>query len=265
MINRFENGIKTPEEAYWLGFIVGDGCIYENRYRLKIALSIKDVNHLKKFLRFLGLDEDKISFYGFMCEVKVDNKKLLESLYKLGLVQNKVRKTHSGLIPKKFVRDFIRGLFDADGTIHLRFPKKYMSADLHMYGTFDILKGIKNIINKNFKNNVGYLSLSKDQLTTLGFRGRWLVEKIGHYLYDNSKIYLERKYKLFRKLFEYNKKYERKWNKFSEKDILEIRQFFKSGKKQKKIAKDFEISQSFVSRILNNKRYSKLNLPKGRR
>ena len=55
--------IDTPEKAYWLGFIMADGCVmiskrirklktYETiqqRYFLKIALSSVDTQHLEKF------------------------------------------------------------------------------------------------------------------------------------------------------------------------------------------------------------------------
>lgn len=51
---RFEKGISSPEESYWLGFLVGDGIIYENRYRVRLSLQKKDRKHLEKFVKFLG-------------------------------------------------------------------------------------------------------------------------------------------------------------------------------------------------------------------
>ena len=60
----FQN-IDTPEKAYWAGFITADGCIEDlartrangsiyHNYRLRFCLAYKDINHLKKFIRFLN-------------------------------------------------------------------------------------------------------------------------------------------------------------------------------------------------------------------
>lgn len=257
---RFSKGISSAEEAYWFGFLVGDGCIYENRYRLKLSLQKKDSGHLIKFAKFLGYGEDRIHFYGSMAEFRVDNKELLTRLYKLGLCQNKVHKTHKGLIPKKFKRDFVRGLFDADGTIHLRHQKNYLTANFHICGTYDLLSGIESELVKKIRKNNGTVGcICINQPSTLEVNGRWLIEKVGHYLYDGTETFLERKHKIFQTIFAYNKKHSRQWNRFARKDIKKIKKLYDRGSiTQEKIARIFGISQTFVSRIINGKRYEKL-------
>jgi|GEM_PF-6662346 len=257
----FNHGITSPEEAYWFGFLVGDGCIYEDRYRLKVALQKSDRDHLLKLAEFLGYDSMRVHIYGNLAEFKVDNKKLLISLYKLGLCQNKVHKTHKGLIPEKFSRDFIRGLFDADGTIHLRTNKNYLTADFHIYGTYNLLEGVKNNLIKNVNDGTSFGYLSKGSPSLMGFRGRWVVERIGQYLYPEFGPYLERKFQIFQSLFSYNKKNKRRYNQLDLKQIRKIKQLYKSGLKQKEIAEGYSLSQSFISRIINNRRY--LNLLRG--
>jgi intein/homing endonuclease len=254
---RFSGGIKSPEEAYWFGFLVGDGCVYENRYRLKLSLQKKDLEHIDKFAKFLGYGKDRIHLYGSMAEFRVDNKRLLNSLYALGLCQNKVYKTHKGLIPNDFSRDFIRGLFDADGTVHLRSEGNHLTADFHIYGNYDLLGGVRDFLLRGIEStNSGYVSRGKP--STLGFRGRWLVEKIGRYLYDGTEVCLGRKRQIFQKLFEYNKNNIRKWSRFEGQDLTKIKNFYrKEGLSQKEIAKIFDVSQPLISRILNNKRYGK--------
>lgn len=252
---KFKNGVNSPEESYWLGFLVGDGTIYENRYRLKLSLGRKDKKHVERFAMFLGHSKNRVCLYGSMAEFRVDNKQLLNNLYNLGLCANKVHKTHRGLIPKKYKRDFIRGLFDADGTIHFRKNKKIKTPDFHIYGTKDLLEGVGDIFLKDMKLQ-RCISTSKGQPRVLEYGGRWIVEKIGHYLFDKATICLERKYRMFQNIFEYNKNHERQWKKFSRKVIYEIRDLYKRGSiTQLKIAGKFKISQPFVSRIINNKRY----------
>lgn len=46
----------TYESAYWLGFLYADGNFYNNK-RLTLTLSIKDENHIKKFIKFLEMED----------------------------------------------------------------------------------------------------------------------------------------------------------------------------------------------------------------
>ena len=254
---KFNKGINSPQESYWFGFLVGDGTIYEDRYRLKLTLQKKDKKHIEKFIKFLGYSKKKIYSYPNrpLCEVRIDNKQLLIDLYNLGLCANKTHKTHRGLIPKKYRRDFIRGLFDADGTIHLRKNKKFKTPDFHICGTKDLLEGVRDVFIENIGEE-GCISTSKGQPSVLEYGGRWIVDKVGRYLFDGARIYLERKYRIFQNIFKYNKKYDRQWKRFSKGTIYKIRDLYKrGGLTQLKIAETFNISQPFVSRIVNNKRY----------
>ena len=49
------DSIDTEEKAYWLGFLFADGNISHTGNRLEVRLSIKDLSHLEKFRKFLGL------------------------------------------------------------------------------------------------------------------------------------------------------------------------------------------------------------------
>lgn len=42
----------TPEASYWMGFLMADGCLTQNR--LKVALAAIDTEHLQTFASFLG-------------------------------------------------------------------------------------------------------------------------------------------------------------------------------------------------------------------
>lgn len=122
------------------------------------------------------------------------------------------------------------------------------------------MEGIREIFIKNIKDinkNTGCISTPIGQLTScLEYKGRWLVDKIGHYLFDEAEVYLERKYKKFQKFFEYNKTHPRKWRWFSKVIVCKIKHLYKTDElTQEEIAQKFNISQPFVSRIINNKRY----------
>ena len=58
----FDN-IDTEEKAYWLGFLYADGNISTIGNRLEMNLSIKDLDHMFKFKRFLKLEAVILSIY----------------------------------------------------------------------------------------------------------------------------------------------------------------------------------------------------------
>jgi len=42
--------INTSDKAYWLGFIIADGYLNDNKNMLRIKLGDKDKHHLEKFI-----------------------------------------------------------------------------------------------------------------------------------------------------------------------------------------------------------------------
>ena len=51
----FDN-IDNEDKAYWLGFIIADGYLNDNKHTLRIKLGDIDKNHLIKFIYFIGGD-----------------------------------------------------------------------------------------------------------------------------------------------------------------------------------------------------------------
>ena len=138
--------IASKEEAYWFGFFVGDGTVgkYGGAYRLKVDLQKGDRDHLRKLSSFLGFNGSRIYCDDSnMCSFSIKNKEMVTNLISLGLIQNKVHKTHRGLIPMEYKRDFIRGLWDADGTVYV--SKIFKRFAIKVYGTKDLLEGVREV------------------------------------------------------------------------------------------------------------------------
>lgn len=208
--------IDTEEKAYWLGFMYADGYVTTNKYSIGLNLAIKDMDHVQKFTNFLkfegGMNISTSHQFGSkeikakdghliqMCSTVISNKHLWDSLNKKGCVPNKslVLKFPDESIfkDKSLIRHFIRGYFDGDGTLgRYRHSKSNsnMEASLMFVGTENFLIDLQKYIGK------GYL-MQKTNCGPLTYRlsyGNSKAEKVAKYIYDNSTIYLERKYNIY--------------------------------------------------------------------
>lgn len=197
--------IDTEEKAYWLGFIWADGNISSEGHRFEINLSIKDIDHMKKLKDFLKLESDiRIDtsrgegFY--ICRMSVRNKNLWEQLNNKGCTPCKsltVKFPNKSIFSnEKLIRDFIRGYCDGDGSLSLCTNRGKLKTTVNFVGTEATLIGIRNyfgiygnIRNKSTKNynNQAY-SLNYTDLK---------ARQVARIMYENSTIYLERKYNKF--------------------------------------------------------------------
>ena len=147
----FEN-INTSNKAYFLGFILMDGNIYKYKNCNKsdvvqIAISLQDKYILEILKNELKCD-NKISEYNkgrrHECRFGVCSNKMSEDLKKHGVVPNKsLILDKLPLIDKEFIPDLIRGIFDANGSVHIR-NNKYKKLIITFYSTNKMLKSIMN-------------------------------------------------------------------------------------------------------------------------
>jgi predicted DNA-binding protein YlxM (UPF0122 family) len=106
----------SKEMSYIFGFILTDGNISDDNNQ--VSITIKDVrllekirtklksNHPIKYLKAAGIYQFSFS-----------RKKMVERLRKLGITSNKSLVVEFPKVPDKFLSDFIRGVFDGDGSV----------------------------------------------------------------------------------------------------------------------------------------------------
>lgn len=121
--------IDTPEKAYWLGFILADGCLHitgeDFRGHVSIDIGGADKEHLHKFSSFIEATEDMIKTTHHadtgneLVHISLCGKEVVEDLYNLGIRPRKSGRER--YIETDFPRDFIRGCYDGDGYIKKRF------------------------------------------------------------------------------------------------------------------------------------------------
>ena len=194
--NIFEE-IDTEEKAYWLGFLCGDGCIHGNY--IKVVLKHNDINHLKKFRKFLNAESVKIIQKDNYCSFSIGCKKIAEDLKKHGCVERKSLILEPSKIKEEFYYDWIRGLWDADGGIsYLVKSNRWQS---YLTATKPICDFFIKQLNLNTKP---FLEHRCSNTYRVHFNGRLnVLDKMNKiYRNDSATIYLDRKYELYKKLLE---------------------------------------------------------------
>lgn len=200
-----ENYFKkwSANMAYILGFILADGCIIEGTYQgysdaLKFGVQKRDTDILEKIKKELS-SEHKISLCKNANHFCITNQTIVNDLKKLGIIYRKSLHENIPNVPKKYVKDFIRGIIDGDGSIHF---------DKRKYPTISVCGGEKTItfIQNHFLSKFKlYSKISKVKknenyqfvfyITYRANSAKTLID----YLYNGSKLSLKRKFELAQK------------------------------------------------------------------
>lgn len=183
--------IDTEAKAFLLGFIYADGCLRVNpdrkRYSLSIVIHKQDRYILDLIKKELKCTYNIIPEKKLYLRITINSEKLLNDLMSYGLKQNKVHSLVFPHIKKPYIKDFIRGYFDGDGSI--------FKDGKHLRVTFS-----------------GHLPFLKKLSEHLPVETRWVIDKrtekhgsirinkqkdiitLGKYMYQGKKYFLLRKY-----------------------------------------------------------------------
>lgn len=217
--------VDSELKAYLIGFFYADATLSD--YVISVRLSIKDKEHLEKLAGLLNkptFEKDVKSKNGKIYKsigFHICSKKSIDSLRKIGFIKNKTYQIDDVVftnIPEELKRHFVRGFLDGDGTI---FYSKWKDKK-HNWNTTPrcnvgfvsynskILETIKNWLQKNLELKDKNIKSDKfedeeknEKYWRLIYSGNRISKKILDFLYDNSSIYMNRKYKEYLKIVEY--------------------------------------------------------------
>lgn len=206
--------IDTEEKAYWLGFIAADGWVNKNERACSGAVGIElqygDINHLKKFNKCINGNykitdrwrECTISTIpgktAHSCTIRIFSLIMYEALEKYGLAGNKTYNMKMPQLREDLYRHFLRGYFDGDGRFGLsnnRIWVSFITASksfnddlIHFISSLDI--GINEF---SYTNDYG-TTMYSPEISKIADKLLFL-----DYIYKDSNIYLDRKYKKYLK------------------------------------------------------------------
>jgi hypothetical protein len=113
----------NPRSAYWLGFLLADGCV--TRTQVIIVLQSDDAAHLRALLEFLGCEDRPLGVAnaGRAARLCIGSVALARQLTAFGLdPQHK----HESVVRHELAtsRDFWRGVVDGDGSVKVAGPRQ---------------------------------------------------------------------------------------------------------------------------------------------
>src|SRR3989344_6928905 len=120
-----------PELAYAIGLLASDGCLAKNV--TLVDLTSKDREQLGNFCRCIGVDlriGEKSSGFGQKDNFRVQLKNVFfyNFLLSVGLTPAKSKTLGALRVPRKYFFDFLRGLFDGDGSTYSYWDKRWRSS-----------------------------------------------------------------------------------------------------------------------------------------
>lgn len=198
--------IDTEHKAYWLGFIMADGCMDKTCTKLTLNISKNDEHILNVFKKDINssatikYSENNGFIYSriLLCSLK-----MCKSLIYHGITPRKTgREILPDTIPEELIRHFIRGYMDGDGSV-VTYEKCNSAIRLDFASTsYNIFYSIHEHLIKN--NIIDSKIIIKQELKSkcrhLNYHSLNAV-KVLDYLYKDSTIYLERKYNKYKEKF----------------------------------------------------------------
>ena len=206
----FFEKIDTEEKAYWLGFIMADGCILtcNNRsWAMSIALAEEDGYILDRLQNSLSIDVKipikteikKKETHQNKKSIRFYNNKLCYDLIQLNCTPRKSLTLDfppENSIPDHLIHHFIRGYFDGDGGFITQKRRNDRSLYVKIVSSFIFLDKLLKVLSKfDIKGRIYNCGINES--TSQLRLSQYESLKFYKLIYKDATIYLDRKFNLF--------------------------------------------------------------------
>lgn len=210
----FFDVIDTQEKAYWLGFLLADGCIFQVKGQppngVILGLASVDREHLEKFkkallsdhvIRHVAQKPSKNSAVQKIhhCDVvNVYSRKLAKRLTERGVVPAKSLVAVPYLdFPEEFHRHYWRGVVEGDGSIIF----SGRAWKIGLSGSEAVVEGFRSFLLGEGVKTEAQVRPSRS-IFCFATAGSRVTKQIGELLWGDATIYLDRKYENYLKMME---------------------------------------------------------------
>lgn len=147
--------IDTPAKAYFLGWMITDGCVVdpgESRPDrapiISIELHERDKYIIELFAMELGADKEKVHIHEkkHHAYFRFASQEMADDLAQYGVVFRKSMMNYMPKISEDLMPHLLRGMFDGNGTITL--DKRHGSAHIAYYGSEQLCFGVRDYLHQ---------------------------------------------------------------------------------------------------------------------
>ena len=196
--HEYFKSIDTPEQAYWLGIMISDGCIHEEKNMISLELHKKDKYLIEAFKEAVGADTATTKSRNCY-KTSFASKEMIEDLGRFGVVH---RKSSVGtFLPKlkeELMPHLIRGIFDGDGTVYKRKPN---ALSFGFYGSSRLCNEIRDYLCRKIGLNENKV-FDKENVSMIYFSRKQDVKAFYDFIYKDSTIHMKRKKEVFDQYFD---------------------------------------------------------------
>lgn len=204
---RYFEKIDKPEKAYLLGFITADGCVYNgsNKTSFRFQMNLKEsdsyvLDFLQKEIesdykiQFKEVAFDKSGKKSRSALLKINSTAFCKDLISLNVVPRKSMKESIPLkkIPKEFLRYFVLGYFDGDGSISYTKSSPHIS----ILGSKKMCEQLNKIFVDNGIDQNVFFDRNK-KIFGLRINNTKNKIKLYNFLYKDHVFFLKRKKEIF--------------------------------------------------------------------
>ena len=253
--------LDCSEKFYFLGFFAADGCNFKKQNEVKIKLQKGDLELLEKFKKLLESDRPIYEVYdkpngsrkgSYSSNFRLTSKYFCSRLEELGLPERKTYCLHfPDYIPEKYLRDYVRRIFDGDGSITInRVGKERGASDIAGHPCF--LKELKTVIENTLSINIVFYQIS-ETCAHLKINRQEDIKLFMDWMYKESSLYLERKFQIYQEflsLRDYSVETKGQKQRRIESQENEIINAYLSCVNNKEICEKYKISNNTLYRIL---------------
>ncbi|MES2589507.1 MAG: LAGLIDADG family homing endonuclease [Bacteroidota bacterium] len=208
----------SAEMAYVLGLIYTDGNLHIRKAKSSYELGVlsfaqKEKELVEKFLNLMGCDatirfkekrELKNTTAGELYYFSIGNNDVANDLLRLGITPNKSLDMEFPKIPDEFLRHFVRGFFDGDGSVYLEYGKSIRVKLLS--GSKEFIIKLNSLMTKNgfSERNIYGGTPSTPNAYFIRYNSDLEALKFYNYIYNEvpESLYLIRKKYVFEEYFD---------------------------------------------------------------
>lgn len=112
--------IDTPDKAYWLGFILTRGIVWDRKHSLHLNLRSTHLEHLETLRSILGVEDEEIIRGKNICSFNLYDQDLLWDLswWGVGACKGQVKAFDFKQVPDHLFRHLLRGVLESSAYLY---------------------------------------------------------------------------------------------------------------------------------------------------